>query len=132
LISGPDCDIPAGFCCYVAINSALSDCCWYPYKSEWVDNSPSLTACAGTSDITTDIAGTGFECAASVEDDADEHGSSTGWLQTSWSITGGESFTITFHVHDTADGYWDSLVLLDAFEFTKSPTPTGTIEVPIE
>jgi hypothetical protein len=94
-----------------------------------VDNSPSKEACAGTTSFTTDISGTGFECADSVENDLDQNGSSTGWLQTSWSIKGGEEFTITFHLHDTFDGYWDSQVILDAFEFTKSPAQSGTIEI---
>ena len=41
----------------------------------------------------------------------------TGWLQTSWPIDGGETFAITFHLHDTADGIYDSEVILDQFQF---------------
>ncbi|MCK9459454.1 MAG: choice-of-anchor L domain-containing protein [Proteobacteria bacterium] len=101
--------------CYVAINSALSDCCWY-------DGCPDGPG-------TTDIGGTGFECAASDMEDSDMYGSSTGWLQTSWPIDGGEMFSLTFHIHDTGDGVFDSEVILDAFEFLKDPEQ-GT--VPIE
>jgi hypothetical protein len=101
--------------CYIAVNSAFSDCCWY-------------NGCAGFDPATaTDIAGTGFECAADGADGF-ANGSSTGWLQTSWPIVGGETFALTFHIHDTNDGVWDSEVILDAFEFLKDPEQ-GTVPV---
>jgi hypothetical protein len=102
--------------CYVAINSAHSDCCWYddcPDGYSW--------------DVGTDITGTGFACSGGVDDGA-EYGSSTGWLQTSWPIDGGETFVITFHIHDTEDGIFDSEVILDALEFLKQPEQ-GTVPV---
>jgi hypothetical protein len=126
--AGPDCDTASGFCCYVAINSALSDCCWYPAYSEHVDNSPSLEPCPQGTDAPTDISGTGFECADDAFDDEDAHGSSTGWVQTSWPIAAGETFTVTFHIHDTNDGLWDSLVILDAFQFLTEGEQ-GTVEI---
>jgi hypothetical protein len=89
--------------CYIAINSAFSDCCWY-------------NGCPGSGPVTK-IGGTGFECASSAADDGETHGSSTGWLLTSWPIDGGEVFTLTFHVHDTGDAVFDSEVILDAFQF---------------
>ena len=104
--------------CYIAINSAFSDCCWY-------NNCPD----GYSSDVGTNIAGTGYECASSSMDDGPHKGSSTGWLQTSWPINSGETFAITFHLHDTSDGVYDSQVILDAFEFLKEPDQ-GT--VPIE
>ncbi len=51
-------------------------------------------------------AGTGF----------DRNGS-TGWLRTSWPITPGETFKLTFSIHDEGDGIYDSMVLLDNFSF---------------
>ena len=92
--------------CYIAINSALSECCWY-------DGCPD-----GTAD--TSIAGTDYECAASELEETSEHGSSTGWLSTRWPIGGGEKFTLTFHIHDTLDSTRDSAVILDAFQFHRS------------
>ncbi len=115
--TGDQCDTPSGFCCYVAINSALSDCCWYPYMSEFVDNSPSLQSCPESDRPRTDITGTGYECAEDAANDEDLHGSSTGWTQTTWSIQGGEEFTLTLQIHDTGDALWDSEVILDGFEF---------------
>ena len=104
--------------CYVAINTALSDCCWYescPNGYAW--------------DVGTDISGTGFSCSGTDEDGAD-FGSSTGWLQTAWPIDPGEMFSLTFHVHDTSDGIFDSAALIDAFEFVK--VPAEPITVPVE
>ncbi len=106
-----DCTLGERYC-YIAVNSALSECCWY---------NGCLDGFAGT-----DIAGTGYECAASEIDDLDMNGSSTGWLQTAWRIMGGETFTITFHIHDTNDGIFDSEVILDSFEFLRTAA-SGTV-----
>lgn len=46
----------------------------------------------------------------------DAHGS-TGWLRTSWPIRGGEKFFLTFSIHDEGDGIYDSLALLDNFQW---------------
>ena len=46
----------------------------------------------------------------------DAHGS-TGWLRTGWPIRGGERFTLTFSIHDEGDGIYDSLVILDNFQW---------------
>ncbi len=89
--------------CYIAINSALSDCCWY-------------NGCPDPQ-TPTDITGTGYECAMDQMSDGSATGSSTGWLMTSWPINPGETFTLTFHIHDTGDGVLDSEVLLDSFQF---------------
>jgi len=104
--------------CYIAINSALSDCCWFngcPDGFSW--------------EVGTDITGTGYECAADQMSDGSANGSSTGWLQTTWPIEPGETFAITFHVHDTGDGILDSEMILDAFEFMYDSTVPETVEV---
>ncbi len=46
-----------------------------------------------------------------------DHDGSTGWLRTSWPIQGGESFTLTFTIHDEGDGIYTSLALLDNFRW---------------
>ena len=114
-----DCTLGERYC-YIAVNSALSDCCWY----NGCPNGYSY-------DVGTDITGTGFECAANEMDDMDfgyMYGSSTGWLQTAWRIMGGETFTITFHIHDTNDGTFDSEVIIDAFEFLRT-VASGTVVI---
>ena len=100
--------------CYIAINTALSECCW-------------LGGCPNGK-ATTDIAGTGFSCAENQSMDSASSGSSTGWLMTEWPIEPGEKFTLTFHLHDTGDGIFDSAVILDGLQFVSSVTP-GTWRV---
>ena len=87
--------------CYIAINTAFSEKC---------------------PNVPTNISGTGFECGSPDQ----AHGSSTGWLTTSWPIQGGEKFTITFHIHDSSDGIYDSEVILDNFRFETEPFTPGT------
>jgi len=112
--TGGECDAPDSECCYLSPHSAFSECCYY-------NGCPDGT-------WTTDIAGTGYSCATSETSDSSTTGSSTGWLQTAWPIDGGETFAITFHVHDTSDGTYDSQVVLDAFEFLLGPEK-GTVRV---
>ena len=99
--------------CYIAINTALSECCW-------------LGGCPD-GEATTDISGTGFSCGPNGQD-SEQFGSSTGWLVTEWPVEPGETFTLTFHLHDTGDGIFDSAVILDGLEFVDSVTP-GTWRV---
>ncbi len=87
--------------CYIAINTAYSEPC---------PNAP------------TNISGTGFECGFADEN----HGSSTGWLVTSWPIEPNETFDLVFHIHDTSDGIYDSLVVLDNFHWLSTPFTPGT------
>jgi hypothetical protein len=104
--------------CYIAINSAFSDCCWY-------------NGCPGgtSAQVGTKIDGTGFECSTDSGFDSSSTGSSTGWLQTSWPILPEETFTITFHIHDTSDGIYDSEVILDSFQFLYDSTVPETTPV---
>ena len=95
--------------CYVAINTASSECCW-------------LGGCPGGK-AKTDISGTGYSCASAQGSDSANTGSSTGWMMTEWPIEPGEEFTLTFHVHDTGDGIYDSEVILDGLQFVGSVTP---------
>jgi hypothetical protein len=114
------CDSSMDFCdegqayCYIAINTSLSECCWY-------DGCPDGT-------WTTNISGTGYSCAADQMSDSSTTGSSTGWLKTQWVIEPGEEFEIIFHIHDTSDGILDSEVILDQFLFLGSVDP-GTVPV---
>jgi hypothetical protein len=87
--------------CFMAINTAFSEPC---------------------SAVTTSIAGTGFECGPA--DSA--HGSSTGWLSTAWPVASGEIVELTFHIHDTSDGIFDSEVILDNFQWLYVPFVPGT------
>ena len=95
--------------CYIAINTAVSECCW-------LNGCPDGLA-------STDISGTGFSCSPDQESDTEMSGSSTGWMITEWPIEPGEEFELVFHIHDTGDGIYDSEAIIDAIEFTSSVTP---------
>jgi hypothetical protein len=120
-LKGDDCALDSGYCCYIAINTALSDCCWYDGCKDFNESDR------------TDISGTGFECDGSSDKASDGHGrgSSTGWLSTTWEIKPNEKFTLTFHIHDTNDSKFDSAVLIDNFRWTTGPIEMGTVPVEI-
>lgn len=65
--------------------------------------------CQGCPLGTADLSGTGFD----TWNDA----GATGWLQTTAPIGGGQTFSIRFAIWDTGDQYYDSTVLVDAFEW---------------
>ncbi len=95
--------------CYIAINTAASECCWF-------EGCPDGTA-------TTDISGTGFECAGTEDGDSERSGSSSGWMMTEWPIEPGETFELIFHIHDTGDGIFDSQAIIDGIQFLPAVTP---------
>jgi hypothetical protein len=107
--------------CYIAVNTALSECCWYK-------------GCPDKTEPNTDITGTGFSCGTEQTDGLGDgsmgftYGSSTGWLMTEWPIEPDEEFTLIFHIHDTADSLFDSEVILDGFTFL---TQAGKGTVPV-
>ncbi len=107
--------------CYIAINTALSECCW-------------KNGCPDKTEDNTDISGTGFECGTKKQDDISLtgngglYGSSTGWLRTEWPVEPGEEFDVIFHIHDTSDTNLDSEVIIDKFEFIGNADP-GTAPV---
>jgi len=55
---------------------------------------------------------------------------STGWLRTSWPVSGGHQFGLTFSIHDEGDCIYDSIVFIDNFKWSVEPVTGGT--VPIE
>jgi hypothetical protein len=75
------------------------------------------------------LAGTGMENG----DFDDSYGSgvtggATNWLVTTAPVVPGETMTIEFTVFDVSDGNLDSLTLLDAFEWSVTPSTVGTVE----
>lgn len=98
--------------CYVAINTAFSEPC---------------------NNQTTDISGTGYEATSfGTCGSLADAGSSSGWLKTTWTITPGEEFDLTFHIHDTADQNLDSAVILDNFRWEGSGAKQGTDDLDAE
>ena len=52
--------------------------------------------------------------------------SRSSWLTTSAPVVPGEIITLDFHIWDTGDGSYDSLVLLDGFKWILEPTELDT------
>jgi hypothetical protein len=53
-------------------------------------------------------------------------GGGTGWLTTSGNVKPGETIELRFVTWDTGDPWYDSLVLLDAFEWSVTASQPGT------
>ena len=73
--------------------------------------------CTGTADLD----GTGFDIVETVPAQACNYngltGGGTGWLTMSGNVVPGETFEIRFAIWDTGDGFYDSLVLLDDWQW---------------
>lgn len=48
-------------------------------------------------------------------------GAGTGWLRTTTPVVGGEEITLRFVIWDSGDGWFDSMALIDAFEWVVRP-----------
>jgi hypothetical protein len=55
----------------------------------------------------------------------DQVGGGTGWLTMSGNVTPGETATLRFVIWDTGDEYYDSVVLLDAWEWSVDASDPG-------
>ncbi len=67
---------------------------------------------------TADLAGTGM--------DTSNYGGGTDWLQTTAPIVPGETLTLELMVFDVSDNILDSLVVIDAFEWSLDASAVGT------
>ena len=117
---------PFHHCCYIAINSALSECCFYPqYNKALNDIDGKLVPCPNGYG-TVDISGTGFECTGYNPGNTHLSGSTTGWLRTSWPIEPNEEFTLTFRIQDSNEFGNDSAVIIDNFRWQARPVTPVT------
>jgi len=91
-----------------------------------------ISTCTGTNGL----AGTGFDGtnpSPQFSGDAgycgtnNQAGGGTGWLVTSGNVKGGEIITLRIAVWDTSDGYYDSLALIDNFEWSVDASTPGTV-----
>jgi hypothetical protein len=58
-------------------------------------------------------------------------GGSTNWLTTTAPVSPGEEFELLFVIWDTGDHKWDSLVLIDNFQWSPSPATVSTLPTPV-
>ena len=92
------------------------------------------TGCSGTAGTisscvgTTELAGTGFDDAAPFECDSGSlKGGGTGWLSTSGNVVPGETITLRIAIWDTSDHAYDSLAVIDGFQWSADSSTPGTV-----
>jgi len=72
--------------------------------------------------------GTGFDDAASGSCDTNSvTGGATGWLVTSGNVTPGEVITLRIAIWDTSDHAFDSLAVIDGFQWSVDVAQPGTV-----
>ena len=84
-----------------------------------------ISTCASVSQL----AGTGFDDIPAFPecDAAQPVGGATGWLVTSGNVTPGEIITLRIGVWDTSDHLYDSLAVIDGFQWSVDGTNPGTV-----
>jgi hypothetical protein len=92
------------------------------------------TGCSGepgtisTCISTDDLLMTGFDEPASLSCDANSlMGGATGWLTTSGNVTPGEIIKLRIAIWDTSDHAFDSLAIVDGFQWSVDSTQPGTV-----
>lgn len=79
--------------------------------------------CMGTAELI----GTGMDATANACGMPNNRiGGGTGWLSTRGNVVGGEIITLRIALWDTSDGLFDSLALLDNFQWLLQSTTAGT------
>lgn len=77
---------------------------------------------------TNELAGTGMDTQSATPFSclyAGRHGGGTGWLEVTGNVTPGEVMTLRLAIWDTADGLFDSVVLLDDFQWSVEASEPG-------
>ena len=78
-----------------------------------------------------DLAGTGLDQSSPGSCDNNSLvGGGTGWLRTTGNVTPGETITLRIAIWDTSDEDFDSLALIDNFQWSPTPATSGTIIIP--
>jgi hypothetical protein len=92
------------------------------------------TGCSGTAGSistcisTDDLLMTGFDDPASFSCDSNSlKGGATGWLTTSGNVTPGEIIKLRVAIWDTSDHAFDSLAIVDGFQWSVDSTQPGTV-----
>ena len=84
----------------------------------------SISTCTGTGNL----AATGFDEAAPFECDANSLlGGATGWLTTTGNVKPGETMKLRIAIWDTSDHAYDSLAIIDGFQWGAEASMPGTV-----
>ena len=92
------------------------------------------TGCSGTAGnistcmSTAQLLGTGMDDPAPFEcDTSSMKGGATGWLTTTGNVQPGEIMKLRIAIWDTSDHAYDSLAVIDGFEWSADPSTPGTV-----
>jgi hypothetical protein len=84
----------------------------------------SITTCTGTQQL----ANTGMDDADPLQCDTTSlKGGGTGWLQTSGNVKPGETMKLRIAIWDTSDHAYDSLAVVDGFQWSADTSNPGTV-----
>jgi hypothetical protein len=82
-----------------------------------------ITSCLDDSQL----AGTGFDPIENWCDTGQHAGGGTGWLTTSGNVVGGEIMTLRIAIWDTSDHIFDSIAIVDDFQWSVDAAEPGTV-----
>ncbi len=82
-----------------------------------------ITTCTATDQL----AGTGFDDPSTRCDSGQLVGGATGWLTTTGNVVPGEIITLRIGIWDTSDQAYDSLVVVDGFQWSTELSNPGTV-----
>ena len=83
-----------------------------------------ISSCVSTDDL----ASTGFDDPSPFScDNNSVEGGATGWLTTSGNVNPGETIKLRIAIWDTSDHAFDSLALVDGFQWSVDSTQPGTV-----
>jgi hypothetical protein len=83
-----------------------------------------ISTCTGVTELTQ----TGFDDPASGECDTNSlKGGGTGWLTTSGNVAPGELMKLRIAIWDTSDHLYDSLAVIDGFQWSVDTSQPGTV-----
>ncbi len=86
--------------------------------------SGTISTCLSTDDLTN----TGFDDPSPYSCDPNSlEGGATGWLTTSGNVTPGEIIKLRIAIWDTSDHLYDSLAIVDGFQWSVDSTQPGTV-----
>lgn len=92
---------------------------------ETTANAGSINTCTGVGELS----GTGMDIAGAGCGANNRVGGGTGWLATSGNVMPGEVITLRIAIWDTSDHEFDSVVLLDNFQWSVAASEPGTVIV---
>jgi hypothetical protein len=85
-------------------------------------NTSTSTACVSQAELS----GTGFDAVGASCGPNGPIGGGTGWLNTTGNVVPGEVIKLRIAIWDTSDAFYDSVALIDNFQWKIDPTTPGT------